>query len=577
MTLSLPTSAHDFMDAAWSDIEPHYQQLTERELTAATVEDWLADWSALSELLNEAGARLQVASSQDTTDDEAKNRLTHFVESVKPEIQAGQQALKQKLLDSRLEPAGFEMPLKKIRTEAALYRKENLPLLAKQQTTSYEYYKLAGAHTLDWEGQQMTPVELASHSIALDRDKRQKAWMLQSDRALQDRDAMNDLWARLLKIRTQIAKNADYDNYRDYMWQRMHRFDYTPDDCKSFHEAIEQVAVPAAKRIYEAHRQVLGVDTLRPWDVNTNAHRFVDMSVYPPGLPELRPYDDIEQLAATAEAIFHKADPELGKYFGIMRQEDLLDLENRPGKASGGYCETFQHVKRPFIFMNAAGQHKDVQTLLHEAGHAFHAFETGDLPYLQQRDYPMEFAEVASIAMELLAGSYLTTGMGGFYTEREAAAARIEHLKTTVLAWPYIAVIDAFQLWAYENPDDAMDPANCDAQYTKLWDRFIQGVDWTGLEEHKADGWHRKQHIYVAPFYYVEYGLAQLGAGQIWRNSIANHAQALTDYRAALALGGTLPLPDLYAAAGAKLAFDADTLGSVVELAEETIAELSAV
>lgn len=577
MTLALPSSAHAFMDAAWPDIEPHYQQLKAITLTAENVEAWLDDWTALSDMLAEASSRLSVANTQDTADEAAEKRLTDFLENVSPKIQTEEQALKQMLLDSGLEPAGFEMPLKRMRTDAALFREENLPLLVETRTTSLEYRKLVGAHVLEWQGEELTSTQLAPRVVDADRQTRQKAWMLQSDSALEDRPAMNDLWAKLLDLRVRTAANAGYDNYRDYRWQEFHRFDYTPDDCKRFHDAIEKTVVPAAKRVYEAQREALGVDSLRPWDISTDAYRATDIMVNPPGLPELKPYDTLDELMATTEAIFQQADPELGKYFGIMRQEELLDLGNRKGKAPGGYCTSWDHVKRPFIFMNAVGLHRDVQTLLHEAGHAFHVFEIGNLRYHQQADYPIEFAEVASMAMELLAAPYLSADAGGFYTAQEAAVARIEHLKSNLLFWPYMAVVDAFQHWVYENPDDALDSANCDAKWVELWDRFIQGQDWSGLDEHKADGWHRKLHIYMIPFYYVEYGLAQLGAMQVWRNSLDDQAQALKDYRAALSLGGTAPLPDLYAAAGAKLAFDADTLGGVVKLAEDTIAELSAV
>ena len=244
-----------------------------------------------------------------------------------------------------------------------------------------------------------------------------------------------------------------------------------------------------------------------------------------------------------------------------MRREKLLDLVNRKRKAPGGYCTDFSAVKRPFICMNAVGVHDDVQTLLHEGGHSFHVFETASLPYHQQTQVPMEFAEVASMGMELLAAPYLAADQGGFYSPADAARARIEHLEGTLLFWPYMAVVDAFQHWVYENPDAATDPVNCDRTWGEQWDRFMRGVDWGGLEEEKVTGWHRKLHIFQVPFYYVEYGLAQLGAMQVWRNALRDQAKAVANYRQALALGGTVTLPELFATAGAKFAFDAQTLG----------------
>ncbi|HEX9617698.1 MAG TPA: M3 family metallopeptidase, partial [Anaerolineales bacterium] len=252
----------------------------------------------------------------------------------------------------------------------------------------------------------------------------------------------------------------------------------------------------------------------------------------------------------------------------------LLDLENRKGKAPGGYCDDFKATRRPFIFMNAVGLHDDVQTLLHEGGHAFHLFEMIHLPYFHQLETPMEFNEVASMAMELLAAPYLSAEQGGFYSQEDTARARIEHLEACLLFWPYMVVVDAFQHWVYENHQEARDPANCDAKWTELWERFMPGVDWSGLEAERATGWQRKLHIHEDPFYYVEYGLAQLGAFQVWGNALKDQAGAVAAYRKALSLGGTATLPQLYATAGARLAFDAGTLSSAIRLAEETITKL---
>jgi oligoendopeptidase F len=296
--------------------------------------------------------------------------------------------------------------------------------------------------------------------------------------------------------------------------------------------------------------------------------------VDPLGRPPLRPFKDVAELEARCAAIFNKVDPQLGKYFDLMRRQKLLDLDNRKGKAPGGYCTAFEVVHLPFIFMNAVGIHDDVQTLLHEGGHSFHVFETAALPYTQQLSVGMEFAEVASMGMELLSAPYLTTGQGGFYTEQEAARARIEHLEGNILFWPYMAVVDAFQHWVYENPQAAADPANCDAQWDAQWLRFMPGVDWTGLEQERMTGWQRKLHIFQVPFYYIEYGLASLGASQVWRNAIRDQAGAVAAYRKALALGGTVPLPVLYETAGARFAMDAGVLREAVQLAEVTIAEL---
>jgi oligoendopeptidase F len=267
-------------------------------------------------------------------------------------------------------------------------------------------------------------------------------------------------------------------------------------------------------------------------------------------------------------------DPALGGYFDALLAEGLTDLENRKNKAPGAYCTSYTSIRKPFVFVNAVGIHDDVMTTLHESGHAFHVFETAKIPYIQQLAVPMEFAEVASMGMELLASPYLTKADGGFYSDSDAAHARIEHIESEVLFWPFMAVVDAFQQWVYENPKAGTDPAACDAKWGELWDRFIPAVDWSGLEEVKATGWHRKLHIHQIPFYYVEYGLAQLGAVQIFGNAIKDQKKAVADYRKALALGGMVTLPQLFATAGAKFAFDSAILKTAVDLMEKVIAKL---
>jgi oligoendopeptidase F len=306
------------------------------------------------------------------------------------------------------------------------------------------------------------------------------------------------------------------------------------------------------------------VESLRPWDLEAPL----------PGAPALTPFANVQELEARSEAVLHHVDPAFGNYFATMRCEDLLDLENRKGKAPGGYCATFEVVKRPFIFMNAVGLADDVRTILHEAGHAFHAFESAPLAYSQQRDVPMEFAEVASMAMELLASPYLKQSDGGFYGQEAYVRARIEHLEDMLCFWPYMAVVDGFQHWAYTHPQRATDPAQCDDAWDRLWQRFMRGQDWSGLDDERVTGWHRKLHLYGYPFYYVEYGLAQLGAVQVWRNALRDQPTAVAAYRSALALGGTRSLPELFTAAGGRFAFDIETVGEAVDLIEATIAEM---
>jgi len=548
----------------WAQFEPFYEQLSDYSLTQDNIAKWLAYWSRLQDLIYERHQRHYVATTLDTTDKQAEQDYNHFLDELYPRSQSADQQQKEKILQSGIEPEGFEIPLRNMRAQAELFREANLPLLSDEIMLANEYSKITSVQTIEWEGQELTIDQVTPRLQVIDRRKRERVWHLARQRQLADREAINDLWVKLLDLRRQLAANADLSDYRAYRWRQLLRFDYTPENCAEFRQAIREVIVPAALRTYERRRGHLGLDTLRPWDLNVD----------PFSRPPLRPFSEAAELEAKTTTIFQQIDPQLGAYFESMRQEDMLDLENRKGKAPGAYCTDYTAIRKPFIFMNAVGIHDDVQTLIHESGHAFHVLETANLPYHPQLEVPMEFAEVASMGMEFLAGSYLMTDRGGFYTPADAARARVEHLEFCLQFWPYMAVVDEFQHWVYENHTAASDPANCDAKWGELWDTYMIGVDWGGYEDEKITGWHRKLHIFEVPFYYVEYGLAQLGAVQIWHNAQRDQAEALSGYRQALSLGGTATLPQLFETAGASFAFDTRTVGAAVALMENSIEEL---
>lgn len=560
----LPGSALEFLDWDWSQVESHYRGLGARNLSGTNIGDWLTDWSRLKELIEEGQSRLYVAKTLDTADPQREQRYQTYLEEIYTPAERQDQQLKEKLLASGLEPEGFAIPLRNLRAQAELYRDANLALLEHEKMLGSDYDRIQGAQTVEWEGQEITLERLFRELEEPDRGRRERAWRLGLARQLQDREALNDLWVRSLDLRQELARNADLLEYRSYRWRQLLRFDYTPDDCRRFHAAIEQVVVPAAVRLADRRKRALGIPALRPWD--TSADKY--------GRPPLRPFEEVQELIGRSSTIFHRVEPALGGYFDSMRAEQLLDLDNRKGKAPGGYNEPFVAARRSFIFMNAVGSANDVQTLLHEGGHAFHAFESAALPYYPQLQVPMEFAEVASMAMELLASRYLGREDGGFYAEEEAVRARVDHLESILWFWPSMAVGDAFQHWVYEHPQEAREPANCDQAYAELVRRFLPFIDRNGLAEELRTGWQRVLHFFLVPFYYVEYGMAQLAAVQIWKNALEDQAGAVQRYRSALALGYTLPLPELYQAAGAKFAFDAATLGEGVALIESTLERL---
>jgi len=561
----IPPSTQELMMWDWTRFEPLYQAVEESQISQENLDTWLADWSRVSESVNELYNRLYVATTRNTADKDVETRYNAFLDEIFPRSQEAEFRLKQKLFAAKVTvPSDFEIPLRNIRAEVELFNSKNLPLQAEEFKLSSEYDRIVGAQTVEWEGGEKTLAQMQPFIQEPDRALRERTWRLVTDRQLADRDGLNELWAHFLQVRLQIASNSGYPDYRSYRWRQLYRFDYTPEDCKRFHSAIERVVVPVAERIYDRRRIRLGVDSLRPWDIGVD----------PYNRPPLRPYRTIDELISGVSRIFHHVDQQLGADFDLMVREDLLDLDNRKHKAPGGYCTNFDLVRLPFIFSNAVSTHDDVQTLLHEGGHSFHVFESGGLPYYPQLNVGAEFAEVASMGMELLASPFLEQSQGGFYSRQDAARAQIENLETNILFWPYMAVVDAFQHWVYENPELSIQPAACDSAWGQLWTRFMSGMDWSGLDEARVTGWQRKHHIFQYPFYYVEYGMAMLGAVQVWANALHDQAGAVAAYRRALALGGTAALPDLYAAAGARLSFDEKTLQNAVALMEHTIAAL---
>ena len=569
MQNKFPSDTQTLLQWSWAEIEPLYQELRHCELNASSVDIWLKDWSDLISHIDEMFTRLYIASTQYTSDPNIEARFNTFIESIQPNAKAADQILKKKLLDSQLEPKDFDLPLRKMRTEAALFRDANLQLFIEEQKLNAEYNRIIGGLTYEWDGQERTASEMFPLLQEKDRAIREKAWRLMIDGRTKIRATLNDLWSRLMEIRQQIASNNGLPNYRAYIWDQKFRFDYTPDDCKAFHRAIEEVVVPAAARILKKHQKMLGLEQIRPWDTNVD----------PFGDTPLKPYTTTTELLEKTKTILDQVDPDFGQYFKTMLDAGLIDLEARKNKAPGAYSLGYAAVRQPFIFMSSAGMHEDVLTLLHESGHAIHEFERAKIEYFQQRSenyLPAEFAEVASIGMELLATPYLDKKLGGFYQESETARARIQQLEDIISFWPYMALVDAFQHWIYENPEQSSAGTNCENKWGELWDRFLPGIDYSGYEDAKKTYWHRQMHIFTLPFYYIEYGMAQLGAAQVWANSLNDQRMAVSAYKKALALGSTVSLPKLFEAAGAKFAFDAATLKHSVDLMEKTIAELEA-
>ena len=562
MILDLPHSSSAFAQARWADILPYYDRLAAVPLAQESATEWLAAWSTLEELVAEAGTLAMTAYTGDTADPRKEADYLRFSTEIFPQMDEQQVRLARRLLDLGYTRPDLETLLREFRTDAEIFREANVPLFSELEELSAAYQKITGGLSVDWDGERKTIPQLQPHLKSQDRAERERAFRLGAEAYLAQRGELSRVFDRMYALRQQVAANAGFANFQDYVFQAKHRFDYSPADCRRFHDAVEKAVVPAVERLLADRRERLGLAALRPWD----------LGVDPDNAPALRPFTSVAEFVDGAERIFDRLDGQLGGWFREMAGEGLLDLESRPGKAPGGYCTKLSHRRKPYVFMNAVGVADDVNTLVHEAGHCFHAFAAAPLPFIWQRGTGSEAAELASMTMELLAAPYLAEPEG-YYTRADVRRAWIEHLEDVLFSLAHIASVDAFQSWIYTS-GEGHDAEARDRAWLRIRARFDPGVDWTGLEAERVARWYRQLHIFEEPFYYIEYGIAQLGALQVWRRSLSDPAGAVRAYKAALALGGTRPLPELYRAAGAELRFDAEPMAELVALVEGRLREL---
>ena len=564
MVTALPESPDAFKEATWEDILPYFEELDARPLDRDNVEGWLADWSRLECLLSEAMALAGFAYSCNTADSEREAAQLRFGTQIAPKARQHRTRLQARLVELGYTRPGLETVVQRFENQMQIFAETNVPVFAELSRLSTEWSKVIGAMTVDWNGEVKTPQQMSPYLEDNDRELRERAFRNQFKPYVEQRDKLAGIFDRMYDLRRQVARNAGFANFRDYTHREKNRFDYTPDDCLRFHEAVELSVQPAVRRIMDRRRRELGVERLRPWD----------LQVDPLNRRPLKPFSNADAHVRLAEGVLENVDPDFARYLRSMAEANLLDLENRKGKAPGGYCQTLPFRKMPLIFMNAVGIDDDVRTLLHEAGHAFHSFEASRLPLIFQRHPGSEMAEVASMSMELLASPFIDQGHGGYYTEDEAKRSRRYLLEDIVIFFTHCASVDAFQQWMYTTPD-GRDADARDRKWLELRRRFEgDSVDWSGLDSLRVARWYYQPHFFEVPFYYIEYGIAQLGALQVWRNSLADRTDAVQRYRGALALGATRPLPELFEAAGARLVFDQQGMHELVSLVEEELARL---
>ena len=549
-------------NAGWSAIEPLYGELLDRPLGPNNLRGWLADFSSLDEAVDEGLSLAMIDYTSDTRDADREQIYRRWVSEIVPPLHEIRVQLGQRLLAFADLLPDLSIFLRELKTDVEIFRAENLPRMSALEEMEATYDKITGGLTVEWDGETIAVPELQPYLLDRDRSVRERAYRLGCEAYLAKRDEIAVLFDRMVATRHALAREAGFDNFRDYSFAAKYRFDYSADDCVRFHDAVESAVLPAVLRLHEHRRRLLGVETVRPWD----------LQVQPELESRLTPFSTTPEFLAGTQRMFEQVDPELAGFFRRMTDNQLLDLESRQGKAPGGYCTRLPRRGDPFIFMNAVGVHDDVNTLVHESGHSFHAYLTHPIPYMWQRTTGHEAAELASMSMELLAAPHLEKPVG-FYSPNDAAMAQIDHLEDILVGLPHIASVDAFQHWIYTEGIDAS-PEDRDRKWLSIRTRFEPGIDYSGLERDRISRWYRQSHIHTVPFYYIEYGLAQLGALQVWRRARRDPADALHRYKAALALGGTRTLPEIFATAGASLVFDADTMQQLVAEVEARIDEL---
>ncbi|GAB2549373.1 M3 family oligoendopeptidase [Spirosoma aerophilum] len=555
---------------SWDDVKPLYEELLDRSIdNADELKQWLIDRSELESYLSENFAWRYIRMTCDTANEALVNQLNFFISEIQPPMTTYGNELDLKAVNSpflsQLTDDGYDIMVRGMKKAIEIFRDENIPLQTELQTEERKYGAIVGAMTVQIDGREMTLPEASDRLQSTDRAVREEAWRKIWDRRYQDYETLDQLFDRLRDLRHQIAVNAGFANFRDYSFAALGRFDYTPEDCVNFHESVAEAVVPFLNSLAEERKQKLGradvsVDVLRPWDTKVDVE----------GRPPLKPFSTGSELLEKAITCFDRLDKELGDDLRIMRAMGHLDLESRKGKAPGGYNYPLEEIGVPFIFMNATSSLRDLVTMVHEGGHAVHSFLTRDLSLKAFRNPPMEVAELASMSMELLSMDHWDVF---FENPDELRRAKLQHLESIIETLPWVATIDKFQHWIYENP------THTDAERRESWlhiySQFTDTVtNWDGFAFYQEYLWQRQLHLYEVPFYYIEYGIAQLGAIGVWRNYRRDPKAGLAGYKKTLSLGYKAPIREIYAAADVPFDFSLNHIQELMSFVWQEIETL---
>ena len=552
----------EFKIEKWEDVEQYFIALEQREISSKEdFKQWLLDQSELEAVLEENFAWRYIKMTINTKDESLAKEYTFFVKEIQPKLAPYSFRLNKKLSESpfkkEFNDEAYKILFRSIDTSIKLFREENIPLEAEMAEKSQEFSAISGAQSIEHEGEQITMQKAATLLKENDASLRKEIFEKMAARRSQDVEKLDDLFSELIQLRHKIATNAGFDNYRDYKFESLGRFDYTKEDCFDFHKSIKDEIVPLVKEISEKQAKDLGKDKLKPWD----------SEVDPKGRKPLKPFETGQELLDKTISIFNKIDPYFGDCLSTMNELGHLDLESKDGKSPGGYNYPLYEIGVPFIFMNAVGSHRDLITMIHEGGHAVHSFLNRDLELTGFQSLPSEVAELSSMSMELLTMDYWQD----FYSnEEELTRAKVEQLETILKILPWVATIDVFQHWIYENPNHSV--AERKEKWTQILEDYGTGVtDWSGYESVRENTWQRQLHLFEVPFYYIEYGMAQLGALAVWKNSKSNFKKAIEDYKNALSLGYTKSIPEIYKTAGVTFDFSRENIKELAEFINEEL------
>lgn len=550
----------EFMVTDWQNLEPYFKDLLERNIDSKEhLEKWLHDLSELEAVVSEDACWRQIKMTCDTEDKTLEEAFNFYCIELQPNIQPYADALNKKLvnhpLTKELDTKQYFTYLRSVRKSIELFREENIPLQSELAVMQQQFGVISAKMTVKINGEEYTLQQAAKFFHHSDRNLREEAYRKIQERRLQDTEPLNNLYSNLLEKRNKEAQNAGFENYRDYRFKELGRFDYTKQDCFDFHEAVKQHVMPLVNMIYQKKKEKLGLDNLRPWDLEAE----------PAGTTALQPFTTGKELIDLSIECFSKLRPFFGDCLAKMNSIKHLDLESRMGKAPGGYNCPLAESGAPFIFMNAAGQMQDLITMVHEGGHAIHSFLAHPLPLTGFKEYPMEIAEVASMSMELFSMEHWEV----FFSDADQLKrAREYQLERVITIFPWIAIVDKFQHWIYEHP------VHSNEERTTEWNKILTEfsdtvVDYSGLENFRSNLWQKQLHLFEVPFYYIEYGIAQLGAIGMWKQFKLNKEEALNNYCNALSLGGTKTLPQLFETAGLKFDFSPNTIKELMDFVKQ--------